>query len=536
MAKAKEFTLKPGRLWPDTPSGNPLDVEIFGSTGEFQSGKTILGASIAPGVHPASHPFAGKPRTLYLDLEKSGKTYGGTGWLRIDVPAEMVKLHGNKYTQKQMAEWFNAFPSRIKPGQYDVIVVDPANDIESGEVDIVKANPQEYGYSKAQVENSVGLLMAAMKAHWKKVLMQFSTVCQCFYFTTHLRDEFRGGKPSGKRDPRGKETLAELASLYLWLERLPNEKGEVNDKPSAIVLKQRLADTYIGDDGNLVTVALMPPRIPVATVQAIRGYIANPPDYTKLATGERVIEKVASEEDLLRLKLAVAETDRDATNARITLEGNRKSFAEVQAAKRASAPQASDQAHVAVADQAAKKAIATGGAVAEQAEIERLNAKAEAELVEADAKAKELAASAPAEHKPPEKAPKKVPEKVAEVAKEANNVPPTNTERFTAAILALGYRSDPTFKSSIEIALGLRAAKKFSDLNSENQGSFLGWLETLVRCQSLAGQLGYTEEKLGPWLKQKTGASKINGLTEEAAKALLVAFEKKAAEQAKPSP
>ena len=282
MAKAKEFTLPPGRLWPNTPSGWPLDIEIFGSTGEFNTGKTLLGLSIAPGAHPEGHAFAGKPRTLYLDFEKSGKTYGGTGCIRIDVPAELIKLHGMNYTARQMAEWFNALPSRLKAGQFDVIVIDPANDIESGQVDLVRSNPAAHGYSAAQFTGSVALLMAAMKAHWKKVLLNYSTVCQCFYFTTHLRDEFKGGKPSGKREPRGKETLAELASLYLWLERLPDEKGNVPEKPTAIVLKQRLADTRINAVGELEVTALMPPRIPVATVQAIRGYIANPPDYAKL--------------------------------------------------------------------------------------------------------------------------------------------------------------------------------------------------------------------------------------------------------------
>ena len=73
MAKSsKDFVLKPGRLWPDAPSGNPMEIEVFGATGEYKSGKTLLGLSIAPGVHPECHQFVGQPRTLYLDFEKSG--------------------------------------------------------------------------------------------------------------------------------------------------------------------------------------------------------------------------------------------------------------------------------------------------------------------------------------------------------------------------------------------------------------------------------------------------------------------------------
>lgn len=344
MAKTKtEVVIPPGRLWPDTPWGSPMEIEVFGATGEFATGKTILGLSIAPGVHPEGHPFAGKPRTLYLDLEKSGATYGGTGCKRIDVPAELARLHGPNYTSKQVAEWFNALPGQLQPGQYDVIVVDPVNDIESGEVDIVKSKPDAHGYTKNQFDRSVGLLMAAMKAHWKKLLMGYSNVCKCFFFTTHLRDQFKGGSPSGKREPRGKETLFELASLYLWLERAPDEKGVVSDKPSAIVLKQRLADTRMNAAGELEVVNLMPPRIPVATVQAIRQYIANPPDYSKLTAAERVIEKPVTEVELQRMRLATAEAQTAAATAQADVLDRQRELTAIRQAAQAQTPQTVDQ-------------------------------------------------------------------------------------------------------------------------------------------------------------------------------------------------
>jgi hypothetical protein len=296
-----------------------MEIEVFGATGEFSTGKTILGLSIAPGAHPPGHPFAGQPRTLYLDLEKSGTSYGGTGCQRIDVPAEMTKALGAKWTAKQVAEWFNSVPSRVKPGQFDVIVVDPINDIESGEVDIVKGSPNDYGYTKGQIDNSVPLLMAAMKAHYKKLLMGFAGAFKCLYFTTHLRDEFKGGKPTSRREPRGKETLAELASLYLWLERLPDDKGKTSAIPSAIVMKHRLSDTRVNEAGELEVVELMPRRIPVATVQAIRQYIASPPNIEKPAAGEAVVEKPVTEVDLQRMRLATAEAQAQAAVQQSTL-------------------------------------------------------------------------------------------------------------------------------------------------------------------------------------------------------------------------
>jgi hypothetical protein len=330
MAKKVDVVLPSGRLWPNTPWGSPMEIEVFGATGEFSTGKTILGLSIAPGAHPAGHSFAGQPRTLYLDLEKSGTSYAGTGCHRIDVPAEMTKALGPKWTANQLAKWFNSIPERVKPGQYDCCVVDPINDIESGEVDIVKANPADYGYSKAQLDKSVPLLMAAMKAHYKKLLMGFAGVFKCLYFTVHLRDEFKGGSPTGRREPRGKETLAELASLYLWLERAPDDKGKVSPIPSAIVMKHRLSDTRVNEAGELEVVELMPRRIPVATVQAIRQYIASPPNIEKPAAGEVVVEKAVTEVELQRMRLATAEAQAQAAAQQAALVDRQMELAAIR--------------------------------------------------------------------------------------------------------------------------------------------------------------------------------------------------------------
>jgi hypothetical protein len=425
-----------------------MEIEVFGATGEFATGKTILGLSIAPGVHPEGHPFAGKPRTLYLDLEKSGATYGGTGCLRIDVPAELAKAYGANYTAKQLAEWFNLLPSKLKPGQFDVIVVDPVNDIESGEVDVVKANPEAHGYTKNQFLASVGLLMAAMKAHWKKLLMGYSNVCKCFFFTTHLRDEFKGGKPSGKREPRGKETLAELASLYLWLERLPDEKGVVSDKPSAIVLKQRLADTRMNAAGELEIVNLMPPRIPVATVQAIRAYIANPPDYSKLAVAERVIEKPASEEELCQLRLATAEAQTMAATAQANVIDRQRELTAIRQAAQATTPQQADQ--TAKANRAAT----------EKREADALAAQAAERLAAQEAEGKRLMEQN---------------QKPTASAMAAVTSPDSRVERFRVLLPASGVTPD-----KLKAAFAQHGVERFTQLTPELQDGLLVTLQKAV--------------------------------------------------------
>lgn len=388
-ARKSDFVLLPGRLWPNAPSGSPLEIEVFGATGEYKSGKTLLGLSIAPGKHPEGHKFAGRPRTLYLDFEKSGGTYGGTGCLRVDFPAEMLKLRGGKYTPKDTAEVFLKLVSGVKvfesldpvlPGMFDVILGDPITDVESGIVDIVKGNPAEHGYTKNQFDNSTGLLMGAVKAFWKQVLLKLSNVCRTFYFTSHLRDEFVGNKPSGKREPKGKESLLEVASLYVWLERKPDTNGKVPEVPSTrMILKDRLADTLIDADGSLKVIPLLPPSLSPCTVQAIRGYIANPPDYTKLRESERQETDVFSDEEKLRLEVAKAEAERDAVTGKLALIDKQVQLSAVRAAAQPPAAQNADQTARMQADAEVKrKALADEAAKAEVEAQEKLHAAEEA--------------------------------------------------------------------------------------------------------------------------------------------------------------
>lgn len=466
MGKQKaEVVIPAGRLWPDTPWGSPMEIEVFGATGEFSTGKTILGLSIAPGVHPAGHAFEGKPRTLYLDLEKSGTAYGGTGCKRVDVPSVLAQAFGPNYTAKQAAEWFNAVPTHVQPAQYDVCMVDPINDIEAGEIDLVKANPTAYGYTKNQIDNSTPLLMAAMKAHYKKLLMGFARVFKCLYFTTHLRDEFKGGKPTTRREPRGKETLAELASLYLWLERLPDDSGKTSPVPSAIVLKHRLSDTRVNGSGELDVIELMPRRIPVATVQAIRSYIANPPNIEKPAAGEKVIEKPVSEVELQTLRLHTAEAQAAAAQAQASLVERQKELAALRGkpvitTHVVEVTPATQPAQVQPAPAAPPPPPTKPDSTPTQAEVDAAKANADARIAASDQRGKDLMATQPAADRP------------------AGQKPPTPDERVTR-FLALSKASgvDP---EKLKTKMAKEGAERFTQLSPENQDALLAALQRIA--------------------------------------------------------
>lgn len=455
MAKTKtEIVLPPGRLWPDTPWGSPMEIEVFVATGEFSTGKTILGLSIAPGVHPAGHPFAGQPRTLYLDLEKSGTSYSGTGCHRVDVPVEMTNALGPNWTAKQLAEWFNSMPQRVKPGQYDVCVVDPINDIESGEVDLVKSSPDRFGYTKAQLDRSVPLLMAAMKAHYKRLVMSFAGAFKTLYATVHLRDEFKGGSPTGRREPRGKETLAQAASLYLWLERTPDDKGQTSPVPSAIVMKHRLSDTRVNEAGELEVVELMPRRIPVATVQAIRQYIASPPNIEKPAAGESIVEKEVTEIELQRMRLATAEAQAQAAAQQAALVDRQMELAAIRRQPVQQATAAQPAAQPATAPQPPQQPQPSPNMTAINQEIAAKAAEGE-----------RLKAAAPEADKPA------MPNPTARGAVSPTTADPNTAariERFKALM-----RSPHTDPAKVSAAMAKQGASRFTELAPELQEALL---------------------------------------------------------------
>jgi hypothetical protein len=466
-----------------------MEIEVFGATGEFSSGKTIIGLSIAPGVHPEGHEFAGKPRTLYLDFEKSGTTYAGTGCERYDVPARIAEKLGTNYTTRQVAEWFVSIPSQLKPGQFDVIMADPINDVESGIIDLVKSKATDHGYTSNQFDKSTPLLMAAVKAYWKKVLLLYANVCKCFFFTTHLRDQFRGSTPTGKREPRGKETLAELASLYLWMERKPDDKGNTPEKPSAIVLKQRLADTDMNADGELVITNLMPPRIPEATVKAIRGYIANPPNYAKLAEAERVIEVPMTEAEMERLKANTAEMRANAALAEFQVLDRQQQLMAMRRDAQATTQTAAKPSPAPIATEATPtpEPATTPEPAKPIAEQEALQKRIE----EQNAQTKRLM---------------------------EDNQPLTTfndrIERFVALT-----KSSQVSPERTKTAITLRGKERFSQLAINDQDEILAWLQDLSDCYSLIAKLNLGEDKIKS-LATRAGVNSISELSGDLAKQL----------------
>ncbi len=281
-------------------------IPIIGGTGAVEAGKTRFGLSICPG-----------PQTLVYDLEQSSLSYSYIGFERVDVQKEMHKLYPNGYKPIQLWEWWLKHVRSVPAGKYRVIMVDPVTDLERGLTDWVDANPSQFGHSSGQYASMSGIKWGDVKDYEKMILADICARCECFYFTAHIGAAWGSDKkPTGQMKVKGKETLMQLASLYLWFDRSPNPKtGEKPREPSALVMKGRLE---VGEviDGNVVSYNVLPPRIPVATPQAIRAYFKNPAGKKGLSESERVREEQMTPDERLRLEVAKAEAERDTAQAR----------------------------------------------------------------------------------------------------------------------------------------------------------------------------------------------------------------------------
>jgi len=311
------------------PQADPNDplwsqpIEVLGLTGDFGSGKTIFALSISPG-----------PSTRMYDTEKSSSAYASLGFDRVDLVDSMLRAKPTGHKPIDLFEWWQNDVRSVKPGKYKVIALDCVSEIEEGLVEYVRRNPQEFGYTANQFARAEALMWGCVKAYWKRILSDIAARCETFVFCSHLKAKFVNNAPTREKVAKGKETLMELASLYLRLERVADKKGNVPDKPAAIVLKSRLATmTFL--DGELKTIPTLPPRIPIATPAAIRDYMAAPPDYSKLKAGERAEEKEITEEELLHLKLDLANAEGTTESLKLTRLQQAK-----EAAERSQQPQA----------------------------------------------------------------------------------------------------------------------------------------------------------------------------------------------------
>jgi hypothetical protein len=285
--------------------GEPLGhrCQILGVTGPKWSGKTLLGMTIAPGFHPPGHKYAGEPRTLWLDQEMSGGSYSIQGVHRIDMPSELRKKFGTKEISAiDRFLWWKEYLRNVPQGKYDLIGTDPITDIEAGMSAWVKANPQLFGYTAAQFSKMDAIAIGCVKDVEKQLILDLAARCKLFYFVAHEKNEWKGGRATGKTIAKGFDSLYEVANIYLKLEREKAREKDMPKPPSATLLKDRFSfQNFDPETGDVEIVPILPERIPICTPAKIREYVRNPVGRRKLRADEIAADdaKLTDDEKLL---------------------------------------------------------------------------------------------------------------------------------------------------------------------------------------------------------------------------------------------
>lgn len=280
-----------------------IPIPILGLTGEHESGKSWFGISIC----------RDPKRVRAYDLEMSLDSYASLGFDHVQVPRFLLTKYPKGYSPLQLWEWWLNDVSNLEAGKFDVILVDPITDLERGLTDWVQNNPTHFGHTSGQYAKMSGIMWGDVKDYWKLILTgRVATKCQTFAFTSHMGEVFNKGdnKPTGERKAKGKETLEEITTLYLQMERKKDKLGNRPTVPSAIVLKSRLSQMKMTETGPQIK-PILPPRLPVATPNAVRHYMDTPADYSGLAISERAPDKVMTDDERLMLQVRKAEAERD---------------------------------------------------------------------------------------------------------------------------------------------------------------------------------------------------------------------------------
>jgi len=293
--------------------------EIVVVTGPFGVGKSTftLGTGAAP------------ERTLVIDFEKSQRSFAQQLPITyLDMQSLMANKFPNGYKPIHIYEETVKILDSVEPGRFDVIVLDNASMLEDGILAYVESNPQEFGHSLGQYTMMSGLKWGDVKNKYAQLLTRWASKTHMVFVVVHLRDKWAGssvikdafGKPV--QEPKGKDTLDMLSSLFVWLELGP---GGV---PAARVLKCRIdRKVYVADPANpppevpkrylkelngepgVVSIPVLPLRLPKCTWSQIREYMRKPADLTNPKPGEMPTDAQLSEDDRLRLRAIISQSE-----------------------------------------------------------------------------------------------------------------------------------------------------------------------------------------------------------------------------------
>lgn len=275
--------------------------ELVVITGPRGVGKSILAATyLKPGneqriyVHDSensmnrvltSHKKLGTSFGRYVDLKaRFGNlpaeddlldriSAGNLPWVDEKARSNLAAYY--EYIVKDLAD-------NVEAGKYDVYIHDTLEKFEAGMAAWVEGNKRKAGvtttaYGKLWTEGIYVLYDNLLTALYGRGIQ---TIILC----SHLKNPWEGNRPvPNKVVPAGKKILYRLSSLFLWLVK---EGSNSDGAPAGLVLKERMGDLQIGEDGEWAIQRMLPERIPHCTWKDIRKYLKNGCNLNNPASGE----------------------------------------------------------------------------------------------------------------------------------------------------------------------------------------------------------------------------------------------------------
>jgi hypothetical protein len=317
-----------------------MKIPIVMISGAVNSGKTLFALTIDPNCRRSREEV--EPTTIVWDQEGSADTYAGSlNFEHKDTRAAVAAgVHGKVMVPADTdPRWLKILKSQadcndspaaamfrawyfgllsVPAGKYAVGICDTFTPLQDGMVDWLRRHPEAFGRTINEYTKASSMTLwpdcKAMLSHILAVdcRLRFST----FVINLHLKNEWAGGAKTGKQVAEGLDVLEKLATLHLELDRAPKEKGKDAPRvPAAIVKKERLVRFgAIGEEDK----PILPPRIPQCTPDAIRKYIATPPDFAKLEAGERLPDTSMNSDERLRMQATIAADERVAAETRLS--------------------------------------------------------------------------------------------------------------------------------------------------------------------------------------------------------------------------
>lgn len=182
-----------------------------------------------------------------------------------------------------MQREFAALPS----GRFTTVILDNIVPIEAAFVWHVEQDPASYGLKIANVKSGSygGAYPGAHRAVSGLIALMQAKGIRFVIAISHMKDDWgTGGKIPNKYKAKGVEQWQQAAILYLTM--IPSGvKGQ--REPAAIVWKEQLnIRSWDEAAGEMVSLAVLPPRLPQATMRRVRQYMRVPFDPANPQPGE----------------------------------------------------------------------------------------------------------------------------------------------------------------------------------------------------------------------------------------------------------